>query len=321
MIRNLPTFGRQKMAMDAYVFLMKELEKCDETIYEPLTGTDWPRDLPVVTGGGFVESVSSLDINYGSSGKEEDNLIFDHTTDIPIIQADMSKGIARTFTFAESISIGMIEKEKMLSIGRDPEAFLNRGIHLHCDKYLDKNAYTGFTKVNSTGLVNHARVVRISAPNGAAGTATWATKTADEILADVNTIIAQTWQANECSSDALPNHILIPVEQFGLIVTRKVSHDSERSILTYILENNLTRQQGRELVIVPCKWCKGAGSGGTDRMVAYMNQQDRVCFNLTQPLTRMENEFHDLHFKIPYVCQFSEVRLLYPSTARYMDGI
>ena len=42
-------------ANDSYTFLMKELERVDEKIYEPLTGTDWPRDMPVVTGGGLTD--------------------------------------------------------------------------------------------------------------------------------------------------------------------------------------------------------------------------------------------------------------------------
>ena len=47
---HTPTL-RRLMANDSYTFLMKELEKVDETILEPLSGTDWPRDLPVITGG------------------------------------------------------------------------------------------------------------------------------------------------------------------------------------------------------------------------------------------------------------------------------
>ena len=88
-----------------------------------------------------------------------------------------------------------------------------------------------------------------------------------------------------------------------------------------MLENNLTNQQGGNLVISPCKWCKGAGTASSDRMVAYMNQKDRICFNLTQPLRRMETEYAEMRIKIPYIAQFSEVRFLYASTVRYMDGI
>ena len=211
----------------------------------------------------------------------------------------------------------------MVQVGRDPETFLNKGIRLHCDKLIDRNVYTGFTKVSSTGLCNNPAVQRASAaPHTPTGTDTqWQYKTADEILNDINTAISMLWRDNDCSSDALPNHILIPVNQFGALVTRKVSDDSERSILTYVLENNLTARQGQELVISPCKWCRAVGSGGSDRMVAYMNQVDRICFNLTQPLRRMDTEYSEMRIKIPYIAQFSEVRFLYPSTVRYLDGI
>ena len=52
-------------ANDSYTFLMKELEKVDEKILEPLAGTDWPRDMPVITGGGLLESIVSIDVTYG----------------------------------------------------------------------------------------------------------------------------------------------------------------------------------------------------------------------------------------------------------------
>ena len=214
-----------------------------------------------------------------------------------------------------------MEREKMEQVGRDPETFLNKGIRLHCDKLIDRNVYQGFEKVNSTGLVNNPAIARISAATAAGGGTRWSQKTADEILNDINSAISALWKDNDCSSDALPNHILVPVEQFGALVTRKVSDDSERSILTYVLENNIATQQGGELIISPCKWCSRAGSSRSDRMVVYCNHIDRICFNLTQPLRRMETEYSDMRYKIPYIAQFSEVRFLYPSTVRYMDAI
>ena len=323
-MRKYPKIAPRRLAAgDSLTFLMKELEKVDDVILEPLSGTDWPRDMPVITGGGLVESVAAIDVQYASSGGDDDNLFFEAANDIPVIQADMNKQVARTFNFAEYMSIPVMEKEKMMQIGRNPEEFLNKGIRLHCDKVIDRNVYTGFTKVTSTGLCNNPSVLRASAdPHTAGGTDTqWHWKTADEILNDINQAISALWRDNDCSSDALPNHILVPVQQFGALVTRKVSDDSERSILTYVLENNIARQQGVDLVISPCKWCSGIGSNGADRMVVYCNQVDRICFNLTQPLRRMQEEYADMRIKIPYIAQFSEVRFLYPSTVRYLDGI
>lgn len=306
---------------DAYNFLMKELEKVDEKILEPLSCVDWPRDMPVVTGGGLVENVSSIDVQYASTGGDEDNLIFDQANDIPVIQADFSKSVAKAFNFAEYISVSLLEREKMMGIGRDPEVFLNKGIRLHFDKYVDRNVYKGFSRVSSTGLVNNANITRILATTGASTSTHWEDKTADEILADFNKIISSLWNDNDCSPDALPNHILIPVTQFGLLVSRKAGDDSGKSILSYVLENNLSTQQGVDLQIVPCKWCRRAGASNNDRMVAYRNDINDICFNLTQPLRRMDTERENMRIKIPYIGQFTEVRFLYPSTVRYMDGI
>ena len=308
-------------AMDSYTHVLKELEIVDPIIQEPLAGFDWPRDMPVITGGGLIENIASIDVTYASTGQAGDNLFFDAANDIPVIQADTSKQVARTLLFAEYLSFTITEREKMKMIGRDPETFLNKGIRLHCDKTIDQSVYVGFKQVSSTGLCNSPFIMRSSAMQGAGGSTYWYNKTPDEILEDINYALSAVWQDNDCSSEGLPNAILIPVEQFGMLVTRKVSDDSERSILTYILENNIATRQGKNLVINPCKWCGGIGTGYTDRMVVYMNQVDRICFNLTQPLKRMEAEYSDMRFKIPYIAQFSEVRFLYPTTVRYVDGI
>ena len=321
---NAPPIRTRRLAVnDSYTFLIRELEKVDDTILEPLSGTDWPRDMPVITGGGLVDSISSVDVTYASTGGEDDNLFYEAANDIPVIQADMAKQVARTFNFAEYMSFSTLEREKMRSVGRDPETFLNKGIRLHCDKLIDRNVYVGFSKVSSTGLINNSNITRSAAAGHTPGGSDtqWQYKTADEILDDINDAISGLWRDNDCSSDALPNHILIPVQQFGMLVTRKVSDDSERSILTYVLENNLTAQQGGVLTISPCKWCTAAGSSASDRMVVYMNRVDRICFNLTQPLRRMDTEYSEMRVKIPYIAQFSEVRFLYPSTVRYLDGI
>ena len=102
--------SRRLAVNDSYTFLMKELEKVDDIILEPLSGTDWPRDMPVITGGGLLESIASVDVTYASSGGDDDNLFFEAANDIPVIQADLSKQVARTFNFAEYMSFPMLEE-------------------------------------------------------------------------------------------------------------------------------------------------------------------------------------------------------------------
>ena len=113
-------------ADDSYTFLMKELEKVDEKILEPLTGTDWPRDMPVITGGGLLESIASVDVTYASTGGQEDNLLFEAANDIPVIQADMSRSVARTFNFAEYMAF--LNMEKLIQCQNVPEPLKSKGL-------------------------------------------------------------------------------------------------------------------------------------------------------------------------------------------------
>lgn len=313
----------KRFVSDSYAFLQKQLEILDPVIKEPLSGTDWPRDMPVKIGGGFVESVSVIDVAYASTGEAEDAVFVENANDIPIMQADFSKQASKVFNFQEYMRIGYVEQQKFRKLAMNIEDTMNRGIRLHLDKTIDLSVYKGFAKAGTTGLVNNAAITRSTvAPHTSGGSDTqWVNKTADEILVDVNNLLTAIWVANDCATDGLPNHILVPVEQFGALVTRKVSDDSERSILTYILENNITNQQGGNLVISPCKWCKSAGAGSTDRMVAYINNEERIRFSQTVPLSRLTTEIRSMSFDTPFVSQFSEVQFVYPTTVQYADGI
>lgn len=315
--------ANDKYVDDSMAFLQKQLEKMDSRVLEPLTSTLWPRDMPVKTGGGFLENVSTVDVSYASTGNGEQSLIFDNANDIPVIQADYGKTVSRVFNFAQYMRIPYIQKQKFQQIALNIEDTLNKGVHLLFDKFCDQNVYLGFTKVASTGLINNANVTRVTAdPHTALGSDTeWENKDADEILADINDNLTAVWAANDMSEDAIPNHILIPPEQFGSIVTRKVGVTGDKSIMTYIEENNIVNKQGKKLVISPCKYCNGAGTGSSDRMVIYINEESKIRFHQTSPLHRLATETKDLSFNTPYVAQVSEVEFLYPTTVRYVDGI
>ena len=67
-MKSIPNLRSRRFVSDAYAFLNKQLELLDPKIMEPLSGTDWPRDMPVKTGGGFVENVAVIDVSYASTG-------------------------------------------------------------------------------------------------------------------------------------------------------------------------------------------------------------------------------------------------------------
>lgn len=304
-------------------FLAGELEKRDDKLNEPLSSTTWPRDMPVRTGGGWVDSVAVMDVSYASAGGSNDGLIGGETNDLPMIQADIGKDTYGVFQWGHIVSVPLIGQQKLQQIGRSLDDILNRGLHTAHDKMLDRSVYVGIAKAGSYGLINDPKITTVSASTKAATGTTWANATPDEILADVNNALLTTWTASEFDLSGMANHILIPPEQYTILVQRKVGVTGDKSILQFLLENNLGINQGNELFIAPCVWCKGAGTGGNDRLVAYCNNEDRVRFDITVPLQRMMTQASAEHlaYLTPYVTQFSEIQWPYRQHAMYMDGI
>ena len=304
-------------------FLVGELEKRDEKLHEPLTSITWPRDMPVRTGGGWVDSVSVFDVSYASGEGSNDGLIGGETNDLPMIQADISKDSYRVFQWGHIVSVPLIDQQRLQKIGRSLDDILNKGLHLVHDKMLDRNVYTGISKSGAYGLVNDPLISTVSAATKAATGTTWAVATPDEILADVNAVLLATWEASEMDLSGMANHILVPPAQYVLLVERKVGVTGDKSILQFLLENNLGKNQGNDLFIAPSVWCKAAGTGNTDRLVAYCNNEDRVRFDITVPLQRLLTQASAAHlaYLTPYVTQFSELQWPYRQHAMYMDGI
>lgn len=306
-------------------FLVGELEKRDEKLHEPLTSITWPRDMPVRTGGGWVDSVSVFDVSYATSGGSNGGLMNNTSNDLPIIQADIGKDSYKTLMWGHTLKVPLIDQQRLQKIGRNLDDILNKGLHLAHDKMMDANVYVGIEAVGTHGLINDPLVATVTVdPHTPEGEDTeWKGKTPDEILADVNRALLTTWRNAEYDLSGMANHILIDPENYAYIVHTKVGVTGDKSILQYLLENNIATNQGNTLFICPCRWCTKAGVGGKNRLVAYCNDEDRVRFDITVPLQRMLTQASAEHvaYLTPYVTQFSELQWPYRQHAIYEDGI
>lgn len=304
-------------------FLEGELEKRDPKIREPLTSVTWPRDIVAESGGGWVDFTSTMNVDYATSGGNDNSLVGGATDVISLVQANINKDVYKVFTWAQGMKIPFVDSQKFQTIGRSIDSILDRGVRLNYNKSVDQLVYRGFTSVGFTGLVNDANIVRSTAPNGAAGSPLWQNKTVDEILWDVNKTLTEAWAASEYDESAIPNHLLLPPDKYAYIVSTRIGTSGNENILDYLLRNNLATNRGGNLYIAPCRWCSGAGTGKTDRMVAYVNDRDKVYFDLPVPLTRAMTQPVALQFAYItiYAAQMGQVKWLYYQPARYMDGI
>lgn len=304
-------------------FLNGELEKRDPKLYEPLTSVTWQRDIVAETGAGWTEYTANYFVDYATTGQGTSGIIGTDTNDIPMMQANVTKDNFKVFTWANVLKVPFVGEQMLKQVGRSLDNILDKGIKLGWNKDLDTMVYQGFTDLDVYGLVNSPMVtVSTAAAVGTGSTTTWSTKTADQILDDINTVLNYTWAQSEYDLSGMANHILVPPSAF-IYLQRKVSEAGNVSIMQYIMENNVATAQGREITIVPCRWCEGAGVNGVNRMVAYVNDKDRVKIDIPVMLNRIMTQpvVDKMAYLTAYSGQIGQVKFLYTQCVRYLDGI
>ena len=195
---GIPTMDEAGIASGG-AFLVSELEKRDPLIRKPLTSYTYPRDIVVKVGGGWVDFTSAMSVAYGITGGSGDSPITaGGANGVPVIQASMDKGVYKAHVFAAALRVMFVDMQKSNYIGRSLDQLLSDGVRMTYDKHMDENVYLGFAAYGTTGLVNDPDAVETTvAANGTGGSTKLADKTKEQVLADINKAITDTWAAAE----------------------------------------------------------------------------------------------------------------------------
>lgn len=326
---NMLTFDRRTVDSTG-AFLIGELERLDQKLHDPLVAVTWSRDIQLRSDVTIADEVSSFTNStfaaVGGTRAGGKAWAGKDANSIAGMQLDIGKTALPLTLWAMELSWTLPELESASKLGRPVDAQKFNGMTLKHQMDIDEQVYVGDTDLGYKGLLNSAAVVNVAAvANGAGGSPKWINKTPDEILADVNELLTSVWAASGWA--LMPSELRLPPTQYGYLATQKVSQAGDRSILTYILENNITTKSGGTLNIQPLKWCIGAGAGGTlgvldtvDRMVAYTNDEDRVRFPMV-PLQRTPLEYRSIYQITTYFGRLGVVEFVYPETVGYRDGL
>lgn len=317
-------------------FLVGELERLDQTLHEPLAAVTWGRDIDLREDVTIADEVSSFTLsNFGSqggfgtgngigSGKAWIGKASDQITGLSL---DLAKIPHPLRPWGMELKYTILELESAAKLGRPVDVQKYQGLQLKHQMDIDEMVYIGDTATTDTGLVNSTNVTYTSvAADGTGSTTQWVNKTANQILADVNTAIESTWATAAWA--VMPTRILIPPAQYAYITSQLVSTAGNQSILKFLLDNNIITLNGRgKLEILPLKWCIGAGHGGTigttgtvDRMVVYNKDTNYVRYPMTL-LQRTPVQYESIYHKTTYFCRLGVVEVVYPETISYWDGI
>jgi hypothetical protein len=330
-----PTLDRAYQTHDgrtvdsAGAFLIGELERLDPTLHMPLAAVFWSRDIDLREDVTIAdESASFTNSTFAAPGglvPTGINWAGKNTTAIAGIAVDINKTAQPLPLWEMELKYSIPELESAIKVGRPIDTQKFEGLNLKHQMDIDQMVYIGDSTMNMAGLYNNTAITTSTASLGGLGTATWATKTPFEILADVNTLLTNTW-AN-AGYAVIPDRLLLPPAQYTAIVSQTVSTAGNMSILKFLEENNLVAQRGAKLEIYPNKWGIGMGSGGTpqvlgtvDRAIAYSKDPMRVRYPMTQ-LQKTPVQYVGMYHSTTYYCRLGQVEFIYPSTFAYLDGV
>lgn len=305
-------------------FVNLQLEMLNPTLNEPLVQTTWARDVPTGVGGGEVDFVRNLFIDYkGSTGT--DPLVNGKTNVIPKVSLAVDQDVVKVNKWAQNLGMGYEETMQAMQAGWYPDLSnsLQKAITLMWNKQLDLNGYLGIG--GATGLINNPTVTAYQvALNAGATSRLWANKTALEIQADIDTILSTPWNASNNIDAIIPDRLLVPVASYTAL-NKPMTTGGFSSIRGYILENNLLyNRTGKRLEILPLLQLTGAGTGGSNRMVAYTYSEEYVKQQITVPLQKIgDTQFilENREYLTGYRGYYSDIMVKYPTTMAYADGL
>lgn len=317
--------GRARAQDSTLAYYVNQLENLDRRLYEPLVSVTWGRDIKLRSGITMSnESTSFIQSAFAGAGTLQNTTgnmpwVSAETSAIPGVSVNGKKLVHPLRLLAREVSYTSVELERSQTTGQPIDVQKLNALNELYQMNTDQMVYIGSTDVGATGLLNDANVAASNVALGASGSRLWTSKTPDEIVADVNTLLAATWLS--AAYAVCPSKLLLPPTPFSYISSQKVSSAGNISILKYIKENSIANEiNGRELDIQPVKWLAGAGSMGTDRMMAYTNDETRVRFPMV-PIRREQAYYQGIRFIAPYLWAFGEVEFVYPETAGYADGL
>lgn len=189
------------------------------------------------------------------------------------------------------------------------------------EEMVDGIAYSGDTSKGFTGLINYSGISGNDVADGAGDAdTTWETKTADEILTDINAAVTGIWTASKTVEMA--DTVLLPLTSYAFISTKRLDSTMSMTVLDYVTRANIyTMQTGKPLRIRARRELETAGDGSTKRMVTYRRDPQVVKLHIPMPLQFLAPQQELITYRVPGMFRLGGLDIRRPGAVRYSDHI
>jgi len=305
----------------SYNFLISQQSIIEPTVYAmKYQEIQYPGLIPVDTSA--PEWISSVTY-FSMDGVGQAQWFSGKAHDMPNV--DLSREKFETGVHMAGIGYGYdleeLGKAQLLGMNLTADkATLARRIS---EEKIEAVAFSGDTTKGLTGLVNASTPTATQAPaDGASSARTFASKTPDQVLRDINGELSGGFTGT--LGALIADTILLPYSVLLDLSTRRIDAVNQTTILEWIERNNIyTRTTGGALTIRGI-WghLETVGTGGSKRMVVYKRSPDVLKMHIPMPFRFFPAwQTGPMRWDIPGVFRLGGVDIKQPKGIRYLDNI
>ncbi|MQX94858.1 DUF2184 domain-containing protein [Sinorhizobium medicae] len=312
------THDAQQVAMS---FLIRQASLIEPTVYAmKYQDIQYPSLIPVDTSAPeWIQSVTYFSMDSVGQAQWFSGLAHD----VPKVELTREKFETTVSMAAIGYGYTLEELGTAQLLGMNLTSEKASSARRIAEEKIEQVAFVGDAGKGFTGLVNASTPTATTAPaDGASSATTFASKTPDQILRDINGqltgIFTGTLGAEIADTLLLPYSVLLDLS------TRRIDAVNQTTILEWIERNNIyTRTTGQPLTIRGVfGFLDTAGAGSTKRMVAYRRSPEVLKMHMPMPFRFLQPwQTGPIKFDVPGIFRLGGVDIRRPKAVRYLDGI
>lgn len=300
---------------DASVFFRRELEFIKARSYDVEYQDLMARQLFPTSdeAGAYAETITYR--SYDRVGMAQ--IISSYAKDLPRADVTGREITSPVRVIGLSFSYTVAEVLASQATGKSLEQRRANAVQRGTEETIDNIAWYGDAVSGLPGFLSNPNIPNGSVAQGASGDTEWETKTPAEILEDVNDLFGTIYEVTRKKESA--DTLLLPVRKWNYIMSTPRSENSDTTIAQYLVTNSPFLSSLENIIATP--EMQGAGTGGSDMMVAYRRDPDKLTMEVPLELQFLPAQERGLNIEVPAWAKTGGVIVYYPMSARFAYGI
>lgn len=295
------------------VFFQKELEQIKSRAYDVLyPELTYDKAFPVSTeiNPGANEIVYRT---YDRRGQSK--IVVGPANNIPRVDVEGKETRIPVRPLVSSFGYTVDEIEAARFVGRPLEQQRANACRKAIEEQMNDIAWKGDTESGLKGFFTSS-IPTSAAPDGGSGTA-WSTKTAAQILTDINYAFTRVFKDSKGVERA--NMMGVPLAQWNLITTTQYAANSDLTIAQWIIRQSPWLSSMDQIMAI--NELDSSFTGATDYLCVWTKSPDKLQVEMPMDVTFMEPQLDGLEYVTIARAKTGGMNVYYPVSAYILSAI